>query len=83
MIFFVRSTPLKEAYEEIGTINLSPVFYSNGVSVLPSSADDLKSYVREQVCSAGRDSIIGTVNGLGFIVEIYEKKRRLRSTFRF
>lgn len=68
--FFVRTTAPKEAFEEIGVINLSPAYYSNGIPVLPNNSDELKGYIREQVCKAGGDAVIGDVNGVGQYVRV-------------
>ena len=68
--FFVRTTAPKEAFEEIGVINLSPAYYSNGIPVLPNNSDELKIHIREQVCKTGGDAVVGDVNGVGQYVRV-------------
>lgn len=68
--FNIRSTMPKESFDEIGTINLTPSMYGNGIPMLPAGADELRILIQDQVCLAGGDAVVGDVNGHGQFVRV-------------
>lgn len=66
--FNFRSTMPKESFEEIGTINLAPSMYGNGIPLLPSDPDEMKLLIQDRVCSVGGDAVVTDINGHGQFV---------------
>jgi hypothetical protein len=67
--FKISNTVPKEGYEEIGIVDIS---HPENIR----SVEDFKNLVREQVCSAGGDLVVGEINGMGWYVRgtVFSKK---------